>query len=142
MCVPSFLSSSSCLSLLKKRREPNTRKVRHVHKFTMRRDDVEYFYLSLLHLRCVHMYARARGCPNESIRINARSKRGKLSTFTNEECVNSCVVVSSLSLPFSFPLVILLFSFLSSFVPVLDLNIKGGLNLTYTTLNHVTSIGL
>lgn len=23
-----------------------------------------------------------------------------------------------------------------------DLNIKGGLNLTYTTLNHVTSIGL
>lgn len=36
---------------LKKRKEPNTREVRHVHKFTTRRGDVEYFYLPLSHPR-------------------------------------------------------------------------------------------
>jgi len=41
------------------------------------------------------------------------------------------VLLPSISLPLLLPA-----------VPVPDLNIKGGLNLTYTTLNHVTSTGL
>lgn len=70
-------SSSTSSPLLKKRREPNTRRVRHVHKFTTRRGGVEYFYLPLLPLpflpRCVRMYIRARGVSN---RINARGAKG------------------------------------------------------------------
>lgn len=74
-------SSSTSSPLLKKRREPNTRKVRHVHKFTTRRGGVEYFYLSLLPLpflpRCVCIYIDEQGgCRNEPNRINARGVKG------------------------------------------------------------------
>lgn len=111
-----------------------------------RRGGAEYFYPSPP--QYVHMLTYEIGGGGGVVETNRieRTRKGgrgiKLDLFVRDEKdterVNSCVVVLSFSL--SIP------DFYPPSVPtsaqVADLNIKGGLNLTYTTLNHVTSIGL
>lgn len=91
---------------------------------------------------------RCGRCWNEANEAPCKKKERKGTGVA--ERVNSCVVVSYLLVPPPPTTVFLSVPFLpfslspdrSSSGAQADLNIKGGLNLTYTTLNHVTSIDL
>jgi len=102
----------------------------------------------------VHTRERARGCRNGANRMNMRNdgggegEQGNGKRPADEEgaergkflCGPVSLPLSLCSSPFDSPFSLL--PLLLPALPVPDLNIKGGLNLTYTTLNHVTSTGL
>lgn len=92
--------------------------------------------------KCSYVHA-GKGCRNEPNRMNIKSER-EYSAYRRRRR-GTCKFPCDLFLPFSFSFLLLLrfppsSPLWSRTVP--DLNIKGGLNLTYTTLNHVASIGL
>lgn len=106
--------------------------------------------LARIHGPCGVPEIGAGRCLNGAERIEATArKQRERESPEGAERVNSCVVVSyhlvprRLSHPFHpfHPFPARTRPPLSSGAQA-DLNIKGGLNLTYTTLNHVTSVGL